>query len=511
MSDAGGATPLEPRLVGHWVAERARLHPERLALVGAEQRYTYRDLDDLSSAAARGLVARGVAPGDRVAVLSENHPDVVVLLFACAKAGAILFPMNWRLANAELAAQLELLTPRLWVASEAQRARLDASLTDGRGVPDRLEWALSELAVAGDGAALPEVRPDAGLAVIATSGTTGRPKGVLLTHANFFWTNLSLDFVVPILDSDVVLQVLPQFHIGGWNVQPMQALLKGATLLVESSFDAGRVLDLVERERVTTMAGVPTTYLMLSEHPRFEAADLTSLRSVVVGGAAMPATLAERWRARGVAVFQGYGLTEAGPNVFCLAARDAADHPCSVGHPYPFVEVALVDPESHAVLEGAGSGELYVRGPGIFPGYWRDADATSSVLADGWLRTGDIVSRDADGFYSIAGRAKEMFISGGENVYPVEVENVLTSFPGVLSAAVVSVDHSRWGETGVAYLEATPGATVDLDALEAHCRVRLAGYKVPTRFVLVDELPRTPVGKIDKRLLRERAASGATA
>ncbi len=499
--------PLAPTVVGRWVAERARLAPGALALVGAEQRYTYRELDELSSAVARGLVARGVGPGDRVAVVSENRPEVVLLLFACAKAGAILFPMNWRLTNAELAPQLDLMSPRLWVASEAQRARVDGSLTDRWGHPERLEWVLSELAVAGEGRALPEVAEDAGLLVIATSGTTGRPKGVLLTHANFFWTNLSLDFVAPITDSDVVLQVLPQFHIGGWNVQPMQAWLKGATVLLESSFDAGRVLDLIERERVTTMAGVPTTLLMVGEHPRFATADLSSLRHVVVGGAAMPATVAARWSERGVALHQGYGLTEAGPNVFCLDARDAAAHPCTVGHPYPFVDVALVDPITGSMVEGPGEGELLVRGPGVFPGYWHDEAATASVLVDGWLRTGDIASRDADGYYSIAGRVKEMFVSGGENVYPVEVENVLTSFPGVVCAAVVGVDHSRWGETGVAYVEVAPGDAIDLDALEAHCRVRLAGYKVPTRLVVVDELPRNAVGKIDKARLRALAAA----
>lgn len=444
-----------------------------------------------------------------MAVLSENRPEVVILLFACAKAGAVLFPMNWRLTNAELAPQFALMTPKLWAGSEAQRSRVDGSLTGTWGEPERLEWVVSELAVNGEGVALPEVDKDDGVAVIATSGTTGRPKGVLLTHANFFWTNVSLDFVVPILESDTVLQVLPQFHIGGWNVQPMQAWLKGATLLLESSFDAGRVLDLIERERVTTMAGVPSTFLMMGEHPRFAAADLSSLRNVVVGGAAMPATLVERWNARGVAVHQGYGLTEAGPNVFCLNARDAATHPCTVGHPYPFVEVALVDGATHRVVEGPGSGELHVRGPGVFPGYWNDVEATSGVLVDGWLRTGDIATRDASGFYSIAGRAKEMFISGGENVYPVEVENVLTSFPGVLSAAVVSVEHTRWGESGFAFLETAPGATLDLAALEAHCRVRLAGYKIPTRYVVMDELPRSAVGKIDKRVLCARAASAA--
>jgi fatty-acyl-CoA synthase len=498
----------DPHAVGRWVADRARLHPGKVAIVFGGREVTYGELDDTSSRLARLLLARGLAPGDRVGSLAENRPEQVVLLFACAKAGLIFFPMNWRLANVELAAQMELMTPATWFVSSAQLSRVDDTLIAIGGAPLDLEVTCQDLEMLRE-VDLPPVGADDGLAIIATSGTTGRPKGVLLTHANFFWTNLSLDLVAPITHDDVVLQVLPQFHIGGWNVQPMLAWWKGATVVLEAAFDPGRVLELVARRRVTTMAGVPTNYQMIGQHPGFDGADLSSLRSAVVGGAAMPYTLVEQWHGRGVALFQGYGLTESAPNVFCLDDADALSHPCSVGRPYPYVEVALLDCERGGVIDGPAQGELLVRGPSLFAGYWRDPAATAAVMDDGWLRTGDVAARDADGYYRIVGRAKEMFVTGGENVYPVEVESVITSFDTVVSAAVVSVEDPTWGESGVAFVECARGETVDLDALAAHCRSRLARYKVPVRFEIVAELPRNPVGKIDKAALRARAREDA--
>ena len=494
----------DPHAVGRWVSDRARLHPEKIAIACGEHELSYLELDTASSRLAGWLLARGLAPGERVAVLAENRFEQVVLLFACAKAGLIFFPMNVRLTNEELAAQLELMAPGAWFVSSAQSPRVDDVVTSVSGAPLDLEATLKELTQV-DGVELPPVRADDGLAIIATSGTTGRPKGVLLTHANFFWTNLSLDLVAPITHEDVVLQVLPQFHIGGWNVQPMLAWWKGATVVLESAFDPRRTLALIKERRVTTMAGVPTTYQMISQHSDFEHSDLSSLRSVVVGGAAMPYTLVEQWHARGVALYQGYGLTESAPNVFCLDDADALSHPCSVGRPYPYVEAALFDRAREEFIDGPGQGELLVRGPSVFPGYWRDLDATAAVMHEGWLRTGDVAARDRDGYYRIVGRAKEMFVTGGENVYPVEVENVITSFDGVVSAAVVSVADATWGESGVAFVECAFDDSIDVVALAAHCRTRLAGYKVPVRFVVVAELPRNAVGKIDKSALRAQA------
>ena len=345
-----------------------------------------------------------------------------------------------------------------------------------------------------------------GLLLLYTSGTTGRPKGAILTHANCFWTNLSFDRTTDMAGSDVVLQVLPQFHVGGWNVQPLLAWWRGAKVVLERSFDPGRALELIAGSGITTMMGVPANYLFMAQHERFAQTDLGTLRQAIVGGAPMPEELLRTWQARGVAIVQGYGLTEASPNVLCLPPEDAVRKLGSAGKPYPHVEVALQDTDSGALVEGCGVGELLVRGPGVFPGYWRNEVATAEVLRDGWLHTGDIAMRDEQGYYRICDRLKDMFISGGENVYPAEVEAVLHEHPAVADAAVVGVPDERWGEVGLALVVAD--AVSERELLD-HCARRLARFKVPREVRFVDELPRSPTGKLLKRELRRRVSVGS--
>ncbi len=354
---------------------------------------------------------------------------------------------------------------------------------------------LEELA-AGAAGTLPEVEDDDGLLLIYTSGTTGQPKGALLSHANCFWTNLSFDRVAGVADDDVVLQVLPQFHVGGWNVHPLLAWWKGARVVLEPAFDAARALALIEEKRVTTMMGVPANYLFMAQQPGFHEADLSSLRRAVVGGAPMPEALLETWHERGVEIVQGYGLTEAAPNVLCLPPEDAARKRGWAGKPYPHVDVALRSPATGALVDGPGEGELVVRGPNVFAGYWRNPEATDAVFADGWLLTGDLAERDDEGYYRIAGRLKELVISGGENVYPAEIENVLHEHPAVAEAAVVGVPDERWGEACVAFvvLRAPAGE----EELLAFCRERLARFKVPREVRFLDVLPRNAMNKVLK-------------
>lgn len=348
------------------------------------------------------------------------------------------------------------------------------------------------------------------LLLVYTSGTTGKPKGAVLTHANCFWTNLSFDRTAGVRDDDVVLQVLPQFHVGGWNVQPLLAWWRGATVVLEPSFEAGRALRLIEEQRVTTMMGVPATYMFLAQEPTFAEADLTSLRLAVVGGAPMPESLLETWHERGVQIVQGYGLTEAAPNVLCLPPEDARRKLGFAGMPYPHVDVALRDPETGALLDGPAVGELVVRGPNVFAGYWRNPDATASAFADGWLLTGDVAERDAEGFYRIVGRIKDMVISGGENVYPAEIEDVLHDHPAVLEAAVVGVPDEQWGEACAAFVAPREGMTTTADELREHCRQRLARFKVPKSFAVVEALPRSSMGKVLKDELRATLTTGAS-
>jgi fatty-acyl-CoA synthase len=331
------------------------------------------------------------------------------------------------------------------------------------------------------------------LLLIYTSGTTGRPKGAVLTHANCFWTNVGFDLMTGVHGDDVVLQVLPQFHVGGWNVQALLGWWKGARIVLERQFDAGRVLQLIEQKRVTTMMGVPPIYLFLAQHPRFGEADLSSLERAVVGGAPMPEALLETWAARGTVIVQGYGLTEAAPNVLCVPPEDAVAKLGCAGKPYPFVDVRLADDD-----------ELQVRGPNVFPGYWRNPEATTAAFtADGWLRTGDVAACDDDGFYRIKGRLKDMYISGGENVYPAEIEAVLHEHPQVADVAVVGVADEQWGETGVAFVVADG---VGEEELVAWCGARLAKFKVPQSVRFVGEIPRNGLGKVQKQELAAEVA-----
>jgi fatty-acyl-CoA synthase len=494
--------------LGHWIRDRAIVTPARVAIEYGEERITYAELDARSEALTCALLRLGLRRGDRVASLTSNSPEHVELFFACAKAGLVLTPLSWRSAAAELAYQLANAEPAALFVEPQHGSLADAALAGADWKPLRLVLARAELdALASEDAGYEfDASVDDGddLLLLYTSGTTGRPKGARLTHGNCFWTNLSLDRTAEMRGGDVVLQVLPQFHVGGWNVQPLLAWWKGATVVLEPAFDPGRVLELVARRRITTMMGVPANYLFMATDPRFRDADLSSLRLAIVGGAPMPEPLLKTWQERGVAIIQGYGLTEASPNVLCLPAEEAARRLGSAGKPYPHVEVGLADLGSGVLIVGPGSGELLVRGPGVFAGYWRDQAATDAALRHGWLHTGDIAERDAQGFYRIRDRLKDMYISGGENVYPAEIEAVLHEHPAVADAAVVGMPDERWGEVGLAAVVPRPGRSADEAELLAFCRGRLAAFKAPRSIRFTEELPRSPSGKLIKRELRER-------
>jgi fatty-acyl-CoA synthase len=464
--------------IGRWIRDRARTTPQRVAIDHLGREVTYAELDDLSERFAASFLARGLERGDRVATLTGNSPEHVAALFACAKTGLILVPLSWRLAAPELAYQLADAEPALFLVEDEYVALAEA----GGHAFERLG--------PGDNQDPVDVQVEDAdpLLLVYTSGTTGRPKGALLTHANCFWTNLSFDLATGVAGDDVVLQILPQFHCGGWNVHALLGWWKGARVVLERSFDAARCLALIEEKRVTTMMGVPANYLFLSQEPGFASADLSSLRRAVVGGAPMPEALLGVWHDRGVDVVQGYGLTEAAPNVLCLPPEDAVRKAGWAGKPYPHVDVRL-----------SAEGELQVRGPNVFLGYWRNPEATAEVLVDGWLRTGDVAERDDEGFYRIKGRLKDMYISGGENVYPAEVESVLYEHDAIADAAVVGVPDERWGEVGIAFVVAD-GSTSEEDVIE-FVRTRLARFKAPKAVHFVDTLPRSAMGKVSKEEL----------
>jgi fatty-acyl-CoA synthase len=470
--------------LGRWLADRARTTPDRVAIDYHDREVTYRELDEAANRVASSFAERGLRRGDRVATLTGNTPEHVAVFFACARLGLILVPLSWRLTAPELAYQLD--------DSEPALVLVEAGYSDLADATGRSFERLAVPESASNSLLLASAQDDDPLLLVYTSGTTGKPKGALLTHANCFWTNVGFDVATGISGADVVLQVLPQFHCGGWNVQALLSWWKGARVVLERAFDADRCLELIERKRVTTTMGVPANYLFMAQSPRFGDVDLTSLRRAVVGGAPMPLALLETWRERGVEIVQGYGLTEAAPNVLCLPAEDAVRKAGYAGKPYPQVEVELSD-----------ESELLVRGPNVFAGYWRNPEATAQTVVDGWLHTGDVAERDDEGYYRISGRLKEMYISGGENVYPAEVEDALLSIDGVADAAVLGVPDERWGEVCAAFV--VLASPVSGDELRAHCLAHLARFKVPKSFVVVDELPRNSMGKIQKSELKVTA------
>ena len=495
---------------GDWTEGLARLFGESCAVVDERsgERITYRALFARTSATAAALLELGVRAGDRVAVLAKNRVEHIELMFACARLGALFLPMNWRLAEPELAFILDDAEPVALFfepafAAVAQRlcaARNCRALElDGDG--------LAKLTRAGARLAAPAqapIREDDAWIILYTSGTTGHPKGALLPYRQVAYNAINTAVALDLTSSDRTVTYTPLFHTGGLHVLTTPLLMKGGTIVLSDGFDPERFLDVNARERCTLLFGVPTTFEMMAQSAAFAAADLSSVRLALCGGAPCPLSLIQRFLQRGIVFKQGYGLTEVGPNVLNLNADDVVKKAGSAGRPNLFITARVLDAEGTALV-GAGRGELCLGGPCVCLGYWKKPDATrASFTPDGLFRTGDIVEVDADGYMTIVDRAKDMFISGGENVYPAEVEKVLADHPAVRAAAVVGIPDARWGEVGRAYVEVRDG-TLEPPALASFARGRLAAYKVPKEIVVVDELPRNPSGKVQKHLLSREA------
>ncbi|HEY8488267.1 MAG TPA: long-chain fatty acid--CoA ligase [Thermaerobacter sp.] len=339
-----------------------------------------------------------------------------------------------------------------------------------------------------------------------TSGTTGRPKGAVLTHSNSVWNAVNMLLNEEGLETrDVVLTVAPMFHIGGLSVYTLPALFKGCTVVLERQFDPGRTLELVQREQITVLFLVPAMWQALMYHPEFDRYDLSSLRSLVAGGAPCPLTVIRFFQSRGFRFLEGFGMTETAPDVAILNSRDAERKNGSIGLPVHTVELRIVDEAGQDVPPGE-VGELVVRGPNVCAGYWNNAEATREAFRDGWFHTGDLARQDEEGFYYIVDRKKDMLISGGENVYPVEVEQVIVQHPKVMEVAVVGAPDDRWGEVPVAFVAVKPGQTLTLEELAAFCEGKLARFKIPKRLFIVEQLPRNATGKVLKHILRSQVA-----
>jgi fatty-acyl-CoA synthase len=489
------------------LAKRAELSPGKVALeeTGSGRTRTYAELDERAARVAALMAGRGVGKGDRVALLCRNRIEFFELLFACARLGAVLVPLNWRMPPAELDGLIADAEPRILVhgASDAHTAARLADPLPRIGLDEDYEALVAAASPAERRARWPARST---WYLIYTSGTTGRPKGVIYTYRMALANYVNIGSCIDLKSTDRTVCFLPLFHTAGINLHALPVLIAGGRVRLLEAFDAEALVALIETREIDALFAVPTVYSALLDHPRFAAAPLDSVRHWGCGGAPLPDALVERYRDLGIRVCNGMGMTETGPTAFLVDPADAWDRIGSVGKPQLLCSARIVDAEGRDVPDGE-VGDLLFSGPGVTPGYWRNEEATRAAFTpDGWLRSGDLARRDADGFYYVAGRRKEMFISGGENVYPVEVENVLAAHPAVADAAVIAAADPKWGEAGRAFVQLARGARADAVELAAFCRERLAPYKVPRRFDFVEDFPRTSAGKIQKHLLGRGSA-----
>ncbi|MGP4114715.1 acyl-CoA synthetase [Streptomyces sp. 4N509B] len=492
--------------LGSWPARRARMTPHRTALVHGDRRLSYAELHERVTRLGHALRSLGVGRGDRVAYLGPNHPSYLETLFAAGSLGAVLVPLNTRLTAPELAFQLSDAgaTTLVHAASHAGLAR--ASRGHGAtGVRRHLEVGdayESLLAGAGTEPLDEPVALDELCVIMYTSGTTGRPKGAMLTHANLTWNAVNVLVDHDLTSEERALVVAPLFHAAALGMQTLPVLLKGGTCVLAERFDPGAALELIGRHRVTFLFGVPTMFERMARDRRWPAADLSSLRTLTCGGAPVPTALIDLFHRRGLTLQQGYGMTETAPGALLLGREDAVPRAGSAGVPHFFTDVRVARPDLTPVRPGE-IGEVLVSGPTVTPGYWRDPAGSAACLAEGWFRSGDAARVDGDGHVHIVDRLKDVIVSGGENVYPAEIERLLLAHPDIAECAVIATPDETWGEVPRAVLVPRRGAELDAGTVLAALAGRLARFKIPRSVVIATRLPRTASGKLLRARVRE--------
>jgi fatty-acyl-CoA synthase len=516
-----------PGGIGEWISRRAARRPDAPALIDPDtgRRLSYRQLAESVAELADALHRLGLRRGDRVAVLMENSPELVEVLFAAANLGAVVVPVNFRLAGAEIEYILADSGASVLVISDRFTELAGAALGSGGHA---VRHAITERGGAAELAGVPAlpleqlrggarrgpdplISPDDLCVIMYTSGTTGRPKGAMLTHDNMQWNAINLATVgTGLSGSTVTLAVAPMFHIGALGLSVLPILYAGGTVVTIRAFDPAATLKLLAEYRVTTQFMVPAMWSALAGVADFDDHDVSAMQYVLCGGAPCPLPVIEFYQRRGWTFLEGFGMTESAPNALLLDAEFVVSHAGSVGRPFMHVDVRIVDAQDHDVAIGE-VGELVLRGPNVFAGYWGLPGESAEAMRGGWFHSGDLGRADADGFVTLVDRKKDMIISGGENVYPIEVEQVLHRHPAVADVAVIGAPDERWGEAVVAVVVVSAGATPDGDELIAHTRQHIAHFKCPRRVEFVDELPRTATGKILKRELRQRYAGSTQA
>ncbi|MBB2944322.1 fatty-acyl-CoA synthase [Actinoplanes lutulentus] len=485
--------------LGSWTARRAAMSPGRTALIFEGRRVSFTELHERVLRLASALRTAGVRQGDRVAYLGPNHPAFVETMFATWMLGGVFVPLNFRLTGPEVAYQMRhsgaVALIQAQPASAAASIKVDLSAYEvfiATGSPEPIDVPVSL---------------DDTACILYTSGTTGHPKGAILTHGNIIWNCYNLLVGVDVASDEVTLVSAPLFHVAALNQCLLPTFLKGGTSVIMPGWDVDGCFDAIAEHRVTWMFGVSTMYAGLSQSPRWATADLSSVRSLMTGGASVPEALIRVYQARGLAFCQGYGMTETAPGATFLEARESREHVGSAGLPVFFADVRVssdladADPGSGS---GSGPGEVLVRGPNVTPGYWNDPQATAAAFSDGgWFRSGDLAVVDAGGHFRIVDRTKDMYISGGENVYPAEVEAAIFEHPAVSEAAVIGVADEKWGEVGRAFVVPRQGFDLEPRDVPEFLSGRLAKYKIPVYVDVVGELPRTGSNKVKKAPLRD--------
>lgn len=491
-----------------FIQRRAEIAPERCAVedLSSGLILNYGELNARTGRTAALLKTMGVEPGDRLALLCRNRIEFFELLFACARLQALLVPLNWRMPASELRSLVEDCGARLLLHGKEDTACAQSLACDSLAVFDIDAPGPSGFATQRDAQQALQGhsvwRTDDPWYLLYTSGTTGLPKAVIQTFGMAFANYVNISQGMGLRGDDTTLCFLPTFHSAGINLTALPALILGSRLLITPGFELEQTIDLLEQGRLDTFFGVPAIYQAISLHPRFPHLDGSRLRSWACGGAAISDELLQRFAARGALIQNGMGMTETGPTAFLMDAANAVHKIGSVGKPQLLCRVRLVGDDGQDVALGE-TGEIWFSGPNITPGYYQRPEATAEAKPDGcWLRSGDLGRQDEDGYYYIVGRLKDMYISGGENVYAAEVENHLASHPAILEAAVIGVADAQWGETGCAFVLLRTGHGLPtIEALREFLRPKLASYKLPRHFIAVDEFPRTAAGKIQKHLL----------
>jgi len=487
-----------------WLKRHSLYSPDKTALVDVhtEREFSYGDFYRIANAFSDILAEKGIQFGDRVAVLAHNRIEMVFLFFALQRLGAILVPVNFRLSSSEVDYILSDSGSQLLIFGSEMAETVKSLSFSNPQLP--ISWFEDQVencrAYSGERDMQGELNTPC--QILYTSGTTGFPKGVVITHKILFWNSVNTSMSLSVSSEDCMVSFLPLFHTGGWNVLLTPFVHRGAKTVFLPQFDADEVLRQSSKHKATLLFGVPTTMGMMAKSEKFENVDLSSVRYAVVGGEPMPLGLIQRWHEKGVFVRQGFGLTECGPNCFSLSEKDAESKIGSIGRPNFYVDTMIVDEDNHEVAPGE-VGELLLRGPMCMTEYWGQPEATEKSFFGKWLRTGDLVKRDEQNYFYVVGRKKEMFISGGENVYPAEVEKVLSQIEAIDEVAVIGTPDEKWGEVGKAFIVTKPGYQLTPTEVSEFCSQRLAKFKIPKHMTWIEELPKGATGKILKKQLAE--------